>query len=89
MTHTPTPYRVTGSEVNTSMWIVDAKNRRICTIKTCDHDNDNAAFIVRCCNSHDQLVKTLQFVLDDLNTDLDSITRAVVQDVLAAAKGGA
>ena len=63
MTHTPTPYRVTGSEVNTSMWIVDAKNRRICTIKTCDHDNDNAAFIVRCCNSHDELVKALEAMI--------------------------
>ncbi|WP_036305437.1 hypothetical protein [Methylopila sp. 73B] len=68
--HTPTPWAVCGSDEH---WIdiKPAREKRrislsIATVATCTVDAEaNAAFIVRACNAHDDLVAALKAMVSD------------------------
>lgn len=66
--HTPTPWMVDGrpsylveQDDTTKKWSVVAHGKTICRLGTTDEDRANAAFIVRACNAHEDL---LRFVHD-------------------------
>lgn len=44
-TFTPGPWTATGSEMSATVWVADIKNRRVCSVKRCDNDFDNAKLI--------------------------------------------
>ena len=70
MTHTPTPWHVSAhwdsyySPYYLLHGDVPADNEQTATSIRDQHEA-NAAFIVRCCNSHDELVKALEELLED------------------------
>jgi hypothetical protein len=66
-----TPWRVNGSEVNTSIWVEDAGGQRVCTVRNCDNDAERANLIA----AAPELYAALQDAigkLDDAATLADS-----------------
>ena len=103
MTHTPTPWHVSAhwdsyySPYYLLHGDVPADNEQTATSIRDQHEA-NAAFIVRCCNSHDQLVKALELTKDNLSRLIaakhsDEVLMSpwlkVVKIALAAARGEA
>ncbi len=64
MTHTPTPWHTKNNETE----IADSRGWRIAYVsfeapRTADERDANAAFIVRACNSHEQLLEACKALL--------------------------
>ncbi len=75
--HTPTPWTIEISSSEDELLIFSAENCVASVPIWHDGDDDdtlrdlshaNAAFIVRACNAHDNLVTTLKLALEALNT---------------------
>ena len=81
--HTATPWRV--SKMKDGGFRVVQAYAPIGQI-TCIRNGDNAAHIVRCVNAHDELVKALEFVMADENSQLDYECILILQAALAKAK---
>lgn len=64
--HTPTPWNVEGRGNAKARCFIEAGEFRIVECVTRDHDA-NAAFIVRACNAHDDLVAALREAHSALN----------------------
>ena len=98
MTHTPTPYHVQDNwhpDIEGSVWIDSRTTEKPALAMS----KANAAFIVRACNSHDQLVEALLGFIHLVEEDkilandtgrADLIkTLGQTYDALAAARGEA
>lgn len=76
--HTPTPYHV--GEGKASIIIYDSRGNAIADAKTFHGKHEdgqaeaNAAFIVRACNSHAELLEALETLLKQYDILLDELT---------------
>lgn len=67
MKHTPTPWHVVnGTQIRDELMPFDKDESYTALIATAASEHDSE-FIVRACNSHDQLVATLKFVANYSN----------------------
>lgn len=96
-THTPTPWQQGTSANRRAMDTIftDKGQVQICRVDTsCPEDGENeanAAFIVKACNAHDELVKTLEWVSQKLWDKLDHSEilniKGQIAKAIAAAEG--
>ncbi len=83
MKHTPTPWRQTKGEFEIVAEIKGEKK----LIAVCS-EKANAAFIVRACNAHDELVHAAQLALDHYNgKHMGANTVTLLKKAIAKAKG--
>lgn len=76
MTHTATPWFLNGFDIAAA----DHKNGHQVTICKISGNMDcNAAFIVRACNAHDDLVKALEDIIYDCESDYPPSYGAIKQ----------
>lgn len=98
MEHTPTPWRVTCAypdetdnvKVKTNGCIAIKSGVRAIGLfghESRDEANANAAFIVRACNCHDELVATLKLCQEMLEMHGETYLWRKVSDILAKAEG--
>lgn len=87
--HTKTPWR-TGGEQNPTIiydgdgWAV-ASTAVVHVRKNAKYEADaNAAFIVRACNAHDELVAALDWALSQIGDDLDLDHQRAFDGAIAA-----
>jgi hypothetical protein len=99
--HTPTPWKAIRSS---SFWDIDPVNRKdgdphsIGNVCSSDPDDStglqeaNAAFIVKCVNAHDELVKALESALKNLrhhSGDRPDFDEVFAPEIAALTKAGA
>lgn len=86
MNHTPTPYKI---EVDTDpITILGRDGMEViahCGSSKIPSNHRKGAFIVRACNAHDELVKTLKRV--EANLTVDTATRLGIYKALKIAQG--
>lgn len=87
MNHTPTPYEATIEADTDPVTIISSDGEVIahCGSKQVPINQINAAFIIRACNAHDELVKTLGRM--EANLTVDTATRLGIYKALKLARG--
>lgn len=92
MNHTPTPYRQgTGNPLRHSIRIINARGMLVAearsAIETYEMTAANAAFIVRACNAHYDLVEALEMLLQDCKEKGRSASYRQAESALKLARG--
>lgn len=82
--HTPLPW--TFQENRSGMISNDVIGHDRNTV-ACYVGSKNAAFIVKACNAHYELLSAITFILSDLNSKLDYEAREILLAAIAKAEG--
>ena len=72
MTHTPTPWYIDG--IHPRLIRGSPNHQAIATLEVAAYMGENAAFIVRACNVHDELVEALKECMKDSFTASDGMS---------------
>lgn len=94
--HTPTPWKTDGNEIWQEKPIIENKHFHICKVHgVCQTqvNKANASFIVRACNSHDELVEALKRThkalihhIQPMNRNEDYLASLQAEKAIAKAK---
>lgn len=91
--HTPGPWIAEGSEMNATVWVRGPDGKRVCSVKRCETDFDNARLIAAAPDLYEALKAALPYLgsaaNEHIHNDWDENARIEAQARAALAKADA